>query len=273
MADIVFINPSATMVLISRQLKLRGVSVVLANVEDIHSPVVDRVNYFLTDHYRTFEMNSQSNSKESKKEERMFLFKPTILNKLRMLTVNMSLKRIDNDLDSGVFNDLVMYKSNMLFKSDLSNNEVVSFKYLSEVRKAYSTAKIFTKSINKDSDYKIYIYNSTFDYKTVLGRDYFVFFADKSRIEMYVSKGDLVVISKHDDPISIVKKLIPTVENYNFTIKSSSIIKISRSPYIEIISPDTFLFNDYSFGKTSIVLPSYYYDKVASFIVKLISKK
>ncbi len=273
MADIVFINPSANMILISRQLKLRGISVVLANVEDIYSPSIDRVNYFLTDNYRSFEMNSQSDGKDSKKEERMFLFKPTIINKLRMLTVNMSLKRINNDLESGVFNDLVMYKSNMLFKSDLSNSEVVSFRYLSEVRKAYSTAKIFTKSINKDSDYKIFKYNSAFDYQTVLGRDYFVFFADKSRIEMYVSKGDLVIISKHDDPISIVKKLIPTVESYSFTVKSSSTIKISKSPYIEIISPDTFLFNDYSFGKTSIVLPSYYYDKVADFIVKLISKK
>jgi len=266
MTEIVFVNPSANMIALSWQLKLRGINVFFVNNNEMISPFINKIHYFFGDGYVTFGSNDKA---DLKKDDRIFLFKAGILSRLKMLTVRNSLSKINQDLYYGDFNDLVAFKKQIILKPDLSNNHIRSFKTLSDIKNEYRSAKIISSAVKGSGNTTVSIWETNFDYKTVLGHDYFVFIVDKVRFEVFVYEDKFITISKHKDHLDKLKKIIPTIKRYIFTLSSNYLIDQNRSTFIDSsLHSGTILLNDYSFGRNSVMLPSSYYEKASEYIIK-----
>lgn len=271
MAEITIVNPSVNMRIASMEMKLYGNNVKYAYTSEIPPTDAERVFYFLSGLNICFTTEAQG---EMEREDRVFLLKPNIISKFKMMGYKNRLETSYPELKACLFTDSLLFKRSML-RYEPKHEDISAVCYASLKDLAYHNPEsiIFTSAVTGAGNEYICLWETDFDLQTTFGKDYFVFFSDDRRIEAYVSDGILVTIGSGDDHINAISALIPSLKKFNFRRVSINNVNRNFNPWILPFNSSGYLINDYSFGSLSVAMPSAWYDKVAGYIHMNIEKR
>lgn len=261
MADIVIINPSPNMRTVARELSTYGKRVELVSVSGLPYVTPKRVFYFFAGYNVCFTEDAQG---EAEKEDRVFMFKRSVISRFRMWGVSKALDMLSPELAGGSFTDLIMFRRGML-RCDSRNNALKKFSSAGEVRRSYPDAKIVSSAAAGVGSLKLCRWETDFDLAETFGSDYFVFFGSGSRLEAFCSGGELFTLSREKNHAGQFAKIIPSAAKFAF--RQTDEKSVMRNPYPWIInsrSPKITLVNDYSLFGVSVDMPSSWYGRLAA---------
>ncbi len=120
--------------------------------------------------------------------------------------IKTELSGVSGELQSGDIVDLCLLRRGVLSDKDVVTTPVSSATSFSKITADNDHATIVTGYMEfLGGNEKLIMYDTDFDLKEALGRDYFIFFIGKERIEMCASGNRLITIgSKHNDHIAVL---------------------------------------------------------------------
>lgn len=215
---IFFLNPSPNMLKIAETVRSFGRDVVL--VRNDQFPEIDAVNIhmFYNSTYKTIFPGESSNSdvKAFSRMKKNFLSGMAVSKKIKT-----ELSGVSGELQSGDIVDLCLLRRGVLSDKDVVTTPVSSATSFSKITADNDHATIVTGYMEfLGGNEKLIMYDTDFDLKEALGRDYFIFFIGKERIEMCASGNRLITIgSKHNDHIAVLSTRFKFLQKFNFKKK------------------------------------------------------
>lgn len=274
MANLLIVNPSVNMRLAALEMKMYGNLIDFAYTSDIPLSNAKRVFYFLSGVNICFTTEVQG---EMEREDRVFLFKRNLISRFKMMGFKDNMENSYPELGAGTFTDLLTFKRSVLRYEEQGelDGKMVYGSYRDML--AYNKDSfIISSAIIGLGNESVAIWETDFDLSSSFNKDYFVFFADNTRIEAYVSDDKLITIGKgqgerHIEAISV---LMPFMTKFNFNKVDEKQIMRNFNPWPQSFTGvNGFLVNDYSYGRLSVSMPSAWYDRLASFVHTYCEKK
>lgn len=265
MAEYIFLNPSPNMLKIAEMVRSCGRNVVL--VRNDQFPEIDAVNVhmFYDGGYRSI-FPAETAEGDIKSFSRI---KKNFLSNLTLSKIKGELSSISKDLSSGDIVDLCLLKRGALNKKEVITTPVSSATSFSKIAADNEHATIITGYMEfLGGTERLIMYDTDFDLKEALGKDYFIFFFGGERIEMCASGNRLVTIgSKNHDHIEILKANLRFMKKFNFNKVKELVISRNRMPWIvNNIDKHLILVNDFSFFNISIKMSDQWVEKVGRYI-------
>lgn len=265
MAEYIFLNPSPNMLKIAENVRSFGRDVVL--VRNDQFPEIDAVNVhmFYGNTYRTIFPGEAENS-DVKAFTRM---KKNFLANMTVAKIKSDLSAESKDLKTGDIVDYCLLKRGVLSTKDVATSRVSSATSFNKIAEDNEHATIVTGYMEfLGGNEKLIMYDTDFDIKESLGRDYFIFFLDKERIEMCSSGNRLVTIgSKTKDHIELLSERFSFMKKFNFKKVKELVISRNRMPWVvNNLDKHLILVNDFSFFNISIRMTDNWFEKVGRYI-------
>lgn len=265
MAEYIFLNPSPNMLKIAETVRSFGRKVVL--VRNDQFPEIDAVNIhlFYGDGYKSI-FPSDDALGDVKQFSRM---KKNMLANMTLSKIKGELSSESLDLSSGDVVDLCLLKRNALSRKEIVANPVSSATSFSQIAADNEHATIVTGYMEfLGGNEKLIMYDTDFDLKEALGKDYFIFFMDGERVEMCASGNRLVTIgSKNLDHIEVLSEKMGFFKKFNFKKIKELVISRNRMPWVvNNIDKHLVLVNDFSFFNISIKMTDQWFEKVGRYI-------
>jgi len=265
MAEYIFLNPSPNMLKIAETVRSFGRDVVL--VRNDQFPEIDAVNIhmFYNGTFKTIFPGEALNN-DVKAFSRM---KKNFFSGLTVSKIKNELSNESKDLSSGDIVDLSLFKRGVLSKKDVTTTSVSSATSFSTIAADNEHATIVTGYMEfLGGNEKLIMYDTDFDLKEALGRDYFIFFIGKERVEMCASGNRLITIgSKVTEHIAILAEKFPFLKKFDFKKVKELVISRNRMPWVvNNIDKHLVLVNDFSFFNISIKMTDQWFEKVGRYI-------
>lgn len=274
MANLLIVNPSVNMRLTALEMKMYGNLIDFAYTSDIPVSNAKRVFYFLSGVNICFTTEVQG---EMEREDRVFLFKRNLISRFKMMGFKDNMENSYPELGAGTFTDLLTFKRSVLRYEEQGelDGKMVYGSYRDML--AYNKDSfIISSAIIGLGNESVAIWETDFDLSSSFNKDYFVFFADNTRIEAYVSDDKLITIGKGQGErhIEAISALMPFMTKFNFNKVDEKQIMRNFNPWPQSFTGvNGFLVNDYSYGRLSVSMPSAWYDRLASFVHTYCEKK
>ncbi|PLX66108.1 MAG: hypothetical protein C0603_11880 [Denitrovibrio sp.] len=202
MADYIFLNPSPNMLKIAETVRSFGRDVVL--VRNDQFPEIDAVNIhmFYDNTFKTIFPGDSLNN-DVKPFSKM---KKSFMSGIAVSKIKSELSTQSKDLHSGDIVDLCLLKRGVLSNKDVVTTSVSNATSFATIAADNDHATIVTGYMEfLGGNEKLIMYDTNFDLKEALGKDYFIFFIGDERIEMCASGNRLITIgSKNHDHISVL---------------------------------------------------------------------
>lgn len=115
---------------------------------------------------------------------------------------------------------------------------------------------------------KIVSYDVEEDHKWVLDNEIIVYLYKNYLMYVYFQKDKLHIVSELDNPIEVMRQIIPSMNKFDFN-KSGEINILTNSGYRIFKEMGIYLLNDYSYFNISINMPDAFYARVAQYIANL----
>jgi len=265
MAEYIFLNPSPNMLKIAETVRSLGRDVMLVKNEQFPEIDARNVHMFYNGTFQTIFPGDSSKS-EIKPFSRM---KKNFLSSLTLSKVKSDLASFSKDLASGDIVDLCLLKRNELSNQGLSATAVSKATSFASIASDNDHATIVTGYMEfLGGNEKLIMYDTDFDIKEALGKDYFVFFLKSGRMEMCSSGNRLVTIgSKNQDHIAVLAEKLEFLQKFNFKKVKELVISRNRMPWVvNNVDKHLVLVNDYSFFNISIRMSDQWFEKVGRYI-------
>lgn len=253
----IFLNPSPNMYKIAEEIKLLG-----RNIKFYKSP-----EYFFSSAYKfSFHFNDKYQFIGSEDEaieitdNIIYKFKKSFfINKFKPKTLPFpgtlkdyclsKVKKIEfdsNNLDELEELDIIKrtYPDNFLIVSSYSTGDLTNKKLINKLVAVY------------DCDYELI---------SSLKNNYFVFFVNNQRYEVFVQKNNLIITGDSNPDMLITQKL-QFFEKLNLKQVNSFVISLNENSYIVNFDKNHILLNDYSYFNLSISMPQMWYKKMGQFL-------
>ncbi|ADD68605.1 hypothetical protein Dacet_1841 [Denitrovibrio acetiphilus DSM 12809] len=265
MAEYIFLNPSINMLKIAETVRSFGRNVVL--VRNDQFPEIDAVNVhmFYDDRYRSIFPGDDVNG-DVKAFSRM---KKNFLSKLTISKIKSELASYSEDMRAGDIVDLCLIKRGVLSRKEVVTNAVSNATSFSKIAADNEHATIVTGYMEfLGGNERLVMYDTDFDLKDALGRDYYIFFINGERVEMCSSGNRLITIgSKTHDHIDILSVKLPFMKRFNFKKIKELVISRNRMPWVvNNIDKHLILVNDFSFFNISVKMTDQWVEKVGRYI-------
>ncbi len=143
-------------------------------------------------------------------------------------------------------------------------SKVELFASIDELQKKHGKAVYISSGIIDDTDrsLSLQIYSSTLDIEKTLGSYYYIANVGDSRIEFFVRKGKLHIISKNEQGLSVFSALYPIAMDYSFILLKSHGMRVNNSKTL-IRNKGVYYIDDYSYFNISLQLSDNYYTQLA----------
>lgn len=267
MANILIVNPSVNLRLAAMEMKMYGANVKFAYSSDIPVSYAERVFYFLSGVNICFTTEIQG---EMEREDRVYLFKRNIFSRFKMMGFKKNMETSYPELSTGTFTDLLLFKRSVLRNEDsLEHENKLKYKSFNDILANNKDSIIITSSITGQGNEYICSWDTDFDLVSTFNKDYFVFFANNRRIEVYMADNKLITIGRGNGEkhLASLTYLIPMISKFSFNKESEKPVLRNFNPWVVSLSgANGYLVNDYSFGHLSVSMPSAWYDRFANFI-------
>ncbi|PLX68370.1 MAG: hypothetical protein C0602_09320 [Denitrovibrio sp.] len=265
MAEYIFLNPSPNMLKIAETVRSFGRNVVL--VRNDQFPEIDAVNVhmFYDDSYRTIFPGEALNN-DVKAFSRM---KKNFLASMSVSKIKSDLAAESKNLKTGDIVDYCLLKRGVLSTKDVATSTVSNATSFAKISEDNEHATIVTGYMEfLGGSEKLIMYDTDFDIKEALGRDYFIFFLENERIEMCSSGNRLVTIgTKTKDHIELLSKRFKFFNKFNFKKVKELVISRNRMPWVvNNLDKHLILVNDFSFFNISIRMTDSWFEKVGRYI-------
>jgi len=265
MAEYIFLNPSPNMLKIAETVRSCGRDIVL--VRNDQFPEIDAVNVhmFYNGTYRTI-FPGDAQTGDLKPFSRL---KKNFLSGMTLSKMRADLAVESRDLSSGDIVDLCLLKRGALTKKEVVTVPVNNATSFSKIASDNEHATIVTGYMEfLGGSERLIMYDTDFDLKEALGKDYFIFFLKNERVEMCSSGNRLVTIgSKTLDHIEVLSERFGFLKKFNFKKVKELVISRNRMPWIvNSIDKHLVLVNDFSFFNISIKLTDQWFEKVGRHI-------
>lgn len=265
MAEYIFLNPSPNMLKIAETVRSHGRDVVL--VRNDQFPDIDAVNIhmFFNHTYRTI-YPGETQASDVKAYSRM---KKNFFAGMTLSKIKTNLAAESKELVSGDIVDLCLIKRGVLSPKDMTTSQVSSATSFSKIAADNEHATIVTGYMEfLGGSEKLVMYDTDFDLKEALGRDYFIFYMDGDRVEMCASGNRLITVgAKNKDHIQLLTAKFGFLKKFNFKKVKELVISRNRMPWIvNNIDKHLILVNDFSFFNISIRMTDQWFEKVGRYI-------
>lgn len=265
MADYIFLNPSANLLLLSENVKSRGYSVKLVKNEQFPDISPDNVHIFYNGTFSSFSRKANASG-----SLRPFMkLHKGILSGLVNRQVRKELASYSSCVGCGDVVDLSLLKRQALETAKIQVATVSSATSFSDIAEDNSDAVIVTGYMEfVAGSEKLTMYDTDFDIKEALGNDYFVLMLNGVRIEMCCSGNRLITIGhKKDDVIPMLCAQMPFLTKFGFKRVKELIISRNRMPWVvNSLDKGLMILNDYSYFNASVKLGPDWFDKVGKYI-------
>jgi hypothetical protein len=139
---------------------------------------------------------------------------------------------------------------------------------ISDIVSRFSNSKIITAYIPFGGGKRtISHWRTDYDAAEALGNDYFFFFDDDTRHELYFQDKHLICISSSKHKLEWLKKINPTFGKFSFERVKSENFMNNTYPWVQKVSSKVFLVNDYSWHGVSAQLPDTWVKTLGTFLL------
>lgn len=265
MADYIFLNPSANLLLLSEYVKNMGYNVKLVKNEQFPEISPDNVHIFYDGTSRSFTRKG-----EARGSARQFMkMKKGIFSGISNRQVRQELSSFSRGVACGDIVDLALFKRQSLETGKVNLSPVSSASSFSDIAEDNSDAVIVTGYMEfVAGNEKLTMYDTDLDIKDALGNDYFVFMINGVRVELCCAGNRLVTIGhKKDDVIPMITSQMPFLKKFGFKRVKELIISRNRMPWIiNSLDKGLMILNDYSYFNASVRLGPDWLAKVGKYI-------
>lgn len=277
MIDMVIVNPSANMRKIATEIEQRGYKTAFVRTTDIPYFFPEKVYYFFQDYNIYFSAQPQGTVE---KDDGVFLFKNSLISRIRLGSVEKKLNHLNHGLTGGYYNDYIMFRRGVLEYAVAPSHETfVEYPDITAVCKEYGSSVVATSLAVGHSSIKMVTWQTDYDLAETFGRDYFVLFTKEGRLDAFFYENSLYTIGKAKNHIEALAGFNKSIRKFSFEKVLEKGLITNYNPWImENSTPGYFLVNDYGFSMNAVSMPAAWYDKCASFIcmngafVKLLKK-
>ncbi len=263
MADIIIANPTANLFLVGQKLISKGTKVEFVYTDELPITCPQKVYYFYDNQITCY---STETEQIVDKIDFVMSLKPSMMTKWSMLKFSSYLQGVNPKLAQGSVRDVAMLKSGCLkYRKHSKNYE--TFPTLKDVAKKFQLTKIIAGATAEPSREKICFWETDFEIDVTIGKDYFVMANEKTYVEVFNHNGQLVTISEDREHIDKISKIVPMFKKFKFKKIEERNITRNFNPWIKKSDiQNVQILNDYSYGLTSVSMPSPWYEKVATTI-------
>lgn len=261
----IILNPSANLIKIGLVLRELGCNVCFFNTREFPLVTPNGIHLIYNDIFLTYSKQSSVDSADNFP----MLINKGLIGKYKLKKIEKELCQIDESLARGGITILMLYKMGSLDKYKL-DEKIMEIESINDINMSAEN-KIITNIVpyvylNKYTNtYEtLSIYASDFDLIESFGKDYYICFIEREKIEFYVYNNHLCVIHKNImNPEFLLCKKFPFL--HKFKTKRIEYIYIVRNPlpWVEYYKKiKTLLINDYSFGCLSIKMCNQWYESI-----------
>jgi hypothetical protein len=263
--NFIFLNPSANMLKIGYILKEFQVNVLFLNTRELPLISPNCVHVIYKDVFFTV---SKKNAIDYNDKLSIFI-KKSLRYKYILRKIRKELSNIDESLYRGDVLTLMLFNRKALLKYEVNEKieEIESFKEINikEGNIIVSNIIPYLYLARYVKEHEILsIYETDFDLVETLGNDYYICFDNDEKIEFYVFNKYLCIIHKDIiNPEKLLFNKFPFLQYFSFRKLEYIYLVRNHNPWMENFSfIRTLLFNDYSFGGTSVKMSNIWYDTV-----------
>jgi hypothetical protein len=262
MTDFVFINASPNLELVAKYLKSFGRAVDILYSKDFVSTRPASFWAFFGDKY--VRLGDGTLSPETLNE--ICKIKKPLFSGFRGKNLKNLIQRDTPDLISASFQDSVLLSA-PFWKNP--TKEVKRSTYsISDIVSRYSNSTVVTAYLPYGGGKRtISLWRTDYDAAEALGNDYFFFFDDDTRHELYFQDKHLVCISSSKHKLEWLKRINPTFGKFSFERISSENFMSNCQPWVQKVSSKLFLVNDYTWHGVSAQLPDNWTKTLGSFLM------
>jgi hypothetical protein len=262
MTDFVFINPSPNLELVAKNLRSFGRSVDIIYSKDFVSTRPASFWAFFGDEY----MRLGDGTLSSDTLNEICKIKKPLFSGFRGKSLKALIQKDVPDVVSATFQDSVLLTS-AFWKNP--TKEIKRSEYsISDIVSRYSNSSIITAYIPFGGGKRTISYWRTdYDAAEALGNDYFFFFDDDTRHELYFQDKHLVCISGSKHKLEWLKKINPTFGKFSFERVRTENFMTNTQPWVQKVSSKVFLINDYSWHGVSAQLPDSWVKTLGAFLL------
>jgi hypothetical protein len=253
----IFLNPSYNMYKIAKEIKLLGREVKFYKTPEFVISQAYKISLHFDNRYLFF--TNEGGNKEITVND-IYKLKKSLFNsgfKPRNLSFSKTLKDFclslakKIEIDSNQFDELEELD---LTKKILPENFLIV--------SAYAIGDLANKRlVNK----LVTIYDTDKELIESIKNNYFVFFVDSKRYEVFVQGENLVIVGD-SNPDFLISKKLQFFERFNLNQVKSYVIALNENSYIVNFDKNHILLNDYSYFNISISMPDMWYKKVGQFL-------
>jgi hypothetical protein len=139
---------------------------------------------------------------------------------------------------------------------------------ISDIVSRFSNSSIITSYIPFGGGKRTISYWRTdYDAAEALGNDYFFFFDEDTRHELYYQDKYLVCISSNKHKLEWLKKINPTFGKFSFERVKSENFMYNTQPWVQKVSSKVFLINDFSWRSVSAQLPEAWVKTLGAYLL------
>ena len=267
--NFVFINPSPVLFKISNYIKDKGFNVKLTNVDFIGVSNPRKLNYFVNDDVFSIKVQSSSILKTSL-IKKSFSFKKPFFN-ISGSKKNVDLDKFFNISVKGNISDAQFLSINSLSENLEIDSE--TFKSYDDLFSVYDNSLFvsswyYSSSMKKINGRKfnVSVYETDFDIYSVFNREYFVILDGKNRIEIFIFKNKLYLVSDFtEDSLGALFKKFEFLKKFKFEREKSFDVFRNTNHYVNV-SKNIVLMNDYSFFNVSVNLPDSWIEAAGAYL-------
>lgn len=253
------------MLKIAETVRSYGRNVVLVRNDQFPEIDAENVHMFYNKSFRTIYQGDSPNN-DVKAFSRM---KKNFLSGLTLGKIKSALNAESKDMGAGDVVDLCLLKRGVLSQKDMTTTPVSNATSFAKISSDNEHATIVTGYMEfLGGNEKLIMYDTDFDLKEALGKDYFVFFLNSDRVEMCASGNRLVTVGcKNKDHVQLLSEKFPFLNKFNFKKVKELVISRNRMPWVvNNIDKHLVLVNDFSFFNISIRMTDQWFEKVGRYI-------